>query len=57
METLAHPRDVRSAMPAFFALILAYVLVAAAMIGQVVQNANAAEARAHAAPTELCIQV
>jgi hypothetical protein len=57
METLAHARDDRaSALPAFLAVILAYVLVLAAMLGQVVQNENLARAQAHPpVVTQTCV--
>jgi hypothetical protein len=59
METLEHARDARSALPAFFTLMLLYVLVAAALLGQVVQNANAAQARSYVtAPADVtCVHV
>jgi hypothetical protein len=48
METLSHPYDDRSPMlTAFIGLILAYVIVAAVMLGTATQNQRLA--RAHLA--------
>jgi hypothetical protein len=51
METLLHPRDSNlSAFAPLIAIVLLYLLVAAAMIGNLAQRANAANEVALAQP-------
>jgi hypothetical protein len=51
METLAHPRDTKlAAFAPLIAIVLLYLLVAAAMLGNLAQHASAASEVALAQP-------